>query len=1181
MVGSDPDGSRDAGRGSSQLTLVITVAAAVLIVGAILAVALLGLDTVRGVRAFVGAEGLWSKHQKDASHSLLKFARSTDPADFDAFRQHQGLIQDLERSRLELDQPVFDRQFVTEAFVGLGIDRRDVPSMIRLYRRFASQQQVAAAIDIWIDGDEMIEQLDGVAEELRTAVQTAAPQSEIDRLVRRVDANDDALRVLEDRFSAQLAEAADWANQLIRAALLGFVIVALAVILGLGVIGWKTLRRAEQYAADLEQQNWLATSRAELAAATTAVEDEQALDDAIIGYLTPRLGAQVGALFVAADDGRQRLAASYALASQDAQGTTFGPGEGLVGQAMLRREPILLSQVPEDCLRIQSGLTDATPRCIVVFPLADKRGIQAVLELASIDTLPERSIRFLELVGKDLALMISAARIRRTNERLHLETQTSEALLRAYTQELESNQEELRQSNAELEAQQRQLEEINTEVEEKSEELDQERRKVIAKNEALEEAKKELEAKAEELEKASRYKSEFLANMSHELRTPLNSIIVLSGLLAENKDDALSEKQVGFAQTICESGNHLVTLINDILDLSKIEAGRLDVSLETLYVTDLIAPIEHQFRPIAEEKGIALELVADDGVPDDLYTDGHRLAQVLRNLVSNAIKFTERGKVALSVRRPTPEEIEQAGIGFNPSETLAFSVTDSGIGIPVEQQRQIFEAFRQADGSTDRKYGGTGLGLAISRRLARLLGGEITLKSEPGEGSCFTVLVPTRAGAPPEALPTAPEPPAATEAPIPPKAVEPAISKPQVRDDRDVIEPGDRVLLIIEDDPAFAATLAELAREHAFKCVVANDGETGLDFVERYEPTAILLDLTLPGIDGMTVIARLKDNLATRHIPVHVVSGREQNRETLRAGALGYLRKPLNVGQLDSAFRRIEDLLSRRVKSLVVAEAAASTGRSFADELAGADVDIVVVSDGASALEHVRGRRVDCVVVGDELDDMSPAQLVERIRRGDENPETPVVAITSKEQPPEVLAALYRTADRVIEGGRHEARLLDETALFLHRVEKDLPEDKQRILRSLHDRAAILKGRKILIVDDDIRNVFALSSVLENEQMGVVIAKNGNEALSRLDEHQDIDLVLMDIMMPEMDGYEAMRRIRSNERLARLPIIALTAKAMRDDRAKCIEAGANDYLAKPVDSATLLSMMRVWLYARR
>jgi len=790
------------------------------------------------------------------------------------------------------------------------------------------------------------------------------------------------------------------------------------------------------------------------------------------------------------------------------------------------------------------------------------------------------------------------------------ERKQSEEELRQINEELQAQQEELRQSNEELEeqtralreseerlqGQQEELRQMNEELEERTEALEAERNEVKRKNAELEEAQGMIEEKAEDLARTSQFKSEFLANVSHELRTPLNSLLILSQLLRDNKDGNLTEKQVEYARTINSSGSELLSLINEILDLSKIESGKMTLVVEDAPLADFVAGVEGQFRHVAEEKGLEFRAEVASGAPSHVQTDSQRLGQVVKNLLSNAFKFTSEGSVSLTIDRPELGA-EPSWAGLDPGQAIAVTVADTGIGIPEDKQKLIFEAFQQADGTTVRRYGGTGLGLAISRELVSLLGGEIRMASEVGKGSSFTVLLPDvlpaqeADGEHPQAVDAVDEPEGPTTAEPAPtddvpllaeeaRAPEPPLAGIEgVLDDRREIEPNDRSILIIEDDSVFARMLVDQAHERGFKCLVAGEGTPALHLADYYRPSGILLDLGLPDIDGMAVIDRLKENLDTRHIPVHIISGHEKQIDAMKMGAAGFMRKPISLDQIDRVFGKIESLTSRRVRTLLLVEDDESTRQSVVELIGEDDVDITAVPTGAEALECLAEAQFDCMVLDLALPDMSGVDLLGQIRVADDMSHVPVVVFTGRELSKEETLVLDKYAERiVVKDARSPERLLDETALFLHRVEKDLPEHKRRMIRMLHDKEAIFSDKKILLVDDDMRNVFALSSVLEEQGVELSIAKNGREGLERLGQNGEVHLVLMDIMMPEMDGYEAMREIRKQSRFKSLPIIALTAKAMKGDRAKCIEAGASDYLAKPVDTEKLLSMLRVWLY---
>ena len=1182
-------------RSSKKVRMVLAGLFAAVIVAILLGVSLLSMDIFRGVRGFVQGEGLYAKHQKDATLYLVDYTLSGNPDDLKKFKQLLNILSHVREARLMLDQPDPDIHRVSRNFQELGLHPQDVDAMIRLYRRFQGVAEIQAAISIWEMADYKIQELALLGFQVDEAVKASASEEKLETIhveIRRVDSQ---LNKLTNDFSKTLGIAARWAQSKIMLVVVLFSIITACIILVLSFLGTRMIKQVKIHARELGHEHWLKSGQSGLAEVTSGITDEQALCGNIIRYLTPLLGAQVGGFYRAGENDVYGLRASHAYVSRKSTAHAFPPGQGLVGQAVLEKQTILITGIPEDYISIRSGLGETAPRNILVFPVVYEDTVHGVLEFASIAPLEKRAFELLELINEPIAIALAAAEARQEIVILLENGKKNELKLQELNEELQVQQEELRESNEELETQarnleesQRRLEETNAELEERGEALEQERIRVATQNQELDTARKEVEKRARALEQGSKYKSEFLANMSHELRTPLNSINVLSGLLSENKTGSLTEKQVEFADTIHDSGVQLVDLINDILDLSKIEAGKFDTIVENMDLRDLLQAVERQFKPIADEKGIELTVRVEDTVPATLRTDHHRLSQVIRNLMSNAVKFTEKGSVTVVAGRPTAEQVQETEIEGSPHKLIRITVADTGIGIPEPMQHQIFEAFQQADGSTARKYGGTGLGLTISRRIVRLLGGEILLRSTPNEGCLFTILMPEES---PSQISETPDvvsdsvesSPGAGLAPaeILSEDFQPAHSsvKPVPDDDRDRISQQDRSLLIIEDDLTFAKTLMELGQERDFKCIIAPDGESGLELAEKYHPSGILLDLSLPGIDGLTVMVRLKEELKTRHIPVHVISGREQKQDTLKAGAVGFFQKPVNQGQLHTAFSKIEDLVDRPVKRLLLTEGNEPARKAFVELLSGKDVEITETATGETFLRKAREARFDCVVIGESLPDMTGVTLLEKLRHGGRNADTPVVILSPSGTSNEDLQTLKRYADRVIKDN-HTAldHVLDETTLFLHRIESDLPLKQQKVLKMLHDKETILRGKKVLLVDDDMRNIFALTNLLEDREVEVVVAKNGIEAIERVKAHPELDLVLMDIMMPEMDGYEAMREIRKTETGVNLPIIAMTAKAMRGDRAKCIASGASDYLAKPVDTSKLLSMMRVWLY---
>ena len=698
------------------------------------------------------------------------------------------------------------------------------------------------------------------------------------------------------------------------------------------------------------------------------------------------------------------------------------------------------------------------------------------------------------------------------------------------------------------------------------------KKEVERKNREIEQARLSLEDKAEQLALSSKYKSEFLANMSHELRTPLNSLLILAKLLTDNIDRNLTNKQVEYSQTIYSAGTDLLTLINDILDLAKIESGTMSIDMTQMPLVDLGEQVERTFRQIAQSKGLVFAIEFTPELPNTIYTDVKRIQQVLKNLLSNAFKFTEKGEVRLQIA-VAKEGWSSDNQNLNRAQiVIAFSVSDTGIGIAPEKQKVIFEAFQQADGSTSRRYGGTGLGLSISREIARLFGGEIKLISQPGQGSTFTFYLPQLSPESTQLL----TPHSSLLTPYSPL---PTPHSPLISDDRTTIERGDRVLLIVEDDINFARILLDMAQQQGFKVITAQTGSTGLMLAQQFLPSAILLDIRLPEMDGWTVLDRLKHDPNTRHIPVHIMTVEEGRQRGLQLGAIAYLQKPLISETISEALTKIKGFVERQVKNLLVVEDDDTQRRSIVELIGNSDVSTTAVGTGAAALEAIRSQHFDCLVLDLGLPDMTGFELIEQIKLLPHGKTLPIIVYTGREISKAQETELRRIAETIIiKDVRSPERLLDETALFLHRVQANLPATKRQILEQLHSQDYLLTGKKALIVDDDMRNIFALTSMLERYQIQVFYAENGREGITLLENTPDIDVVLMDVMMPEMDGYETTRVIRQKEQFKSLPIIALTAKAMQGDREKCIEAGASDYITKPVDTEQLLSLLRVWLY---
>jgi HAMP domain-containing protein/CheY-like chemotaxis protein/signal transduction histidine kinase len=1018
------------------------------------------------------------------------------------------------------------------------------------------------------------------------------------------------------------------------------------------------------------EQDWLKTNLAKFSRMMQGQKDLDTVARLIMSELTPLVQARQGAFFIMQNDngsgGALRLIASYAYKERKHLNSVWHLGEGLVGQAALEKKPILLTNVPPDYIQISSGLGEAPPRNIIVLPIVFEGDVKAVVELASFLPFSQIHQTFLDQLQESIGVVLNMIAANMRTEELLQQSQKLTQELQSQSEELRTQQEELRKSNSELEQQartlkqseemlkdqQEELQQVNEELEEKASLLAEQNKKVEQKNSEVEAARVALEEKAEQLSVSSRYKSEFLANMSHELRTPLNSLLILARLMSENKDGNLTSKQIEYANTILSSGTDLLNLINDVLDLSKVEAGKMEVNPTEIAVTEVRDQVEKSFGPVADQKQLGLTVEVQPGTPSVVVTDGQRLNQILKNLLSNAFKFTHEGQVTLTIRSAERGRRFANAALDNAQSVLAFAVSDTGIGIAKDKQRLIFESFQQADGATSRKYGGTGLGLSISREIARLLGGEIRVESTPGVGSTFTLFLPdkfvdpsgsdapadrdsalgtrdsatarrglrgaTQPRRPARAQPrqlafprpakeglahvesndeigadasagTATEdPPTHDDAWTDPDAeaaesrVPSAESREQPPDDRDTIQPSDRVLLIVENDLNFARVLLDMAREKGFMGIIALDGETGISLAHEYKPDAVTLDIDMPGIDGWQVLDRLKHHADTRHIPVHIISGVDRRQQGLMAGAIAYLEKPVDKAKLDEAFGHIRSFIDNRVKRLIIVEDDVNQQRSMVELIGDDDIEIVTVQSGEDALEELHRGHFDCMVLDLGLaGGMSGFDLLERVKSDQRQTirEIPIIIYTGRDlsQPEETRLRKYAETI-ILKDVKSPERLLDETALFLHRVEAKLPENKRRMLEQLHHTDAVFAGKHVLIVDDDVRNIFSLTSVLESHGMNVAFAENGRDAISMLQGNADVDLVLMDVMMPELDGYETTRLIRQDPRFRALPIIALTAKAMKGDREKCIAAGASDYITKPVDTEQLLSLMRVWLY---
>ena len=905
------------------------------------------------------------------------------------------------------------------------------------------------------------------------------------------------------------------------------------------------------------EQDWLKTNIARFTSMLQGQRDLFTVAKTLLADLVPLVQAQQGTIYQMAEDedGSLRLQLLAGYAKRPNQPERIPLGEGIVGQCAVEKQRILMTDVPAEYTHISSSLGEAAPSSIVVLPLLFEGHTKAVIELASLKPFTSTNLIFLDQLTTSIGVVLNTIEATMRTEGLLKQSQQ-------LTVELQSRQSELQETNEQLGTKARLLAEQNAEVERKNREVEQ--------------ARGALEEKAAELALTSKYKSEFLANMSHELRTPLNSILILSQQLAENQPGNLIQKQVEFARNVHSSGSDLLNLINDILDLSKIESGTVSVEAEEISFASLRDNIDRNFRHVAESKNLPFNLDFNPDLPRSLTTDPKRLQQILKNLLSNAVKFTSQGHVDVRVDFATHGWSVDHPVLTKAPQVIAFAVEDTGIGVAPEKQRLIFEAFQQADAGTSRKYGGTGLGLAISRELASLLGGEIRLRSVHGEGSTFTLYLPLHYTGPTSGGSNAlPGPDTAR----PHLTVLPVAQEEHVADDRDIISDGDPVMLIIEDDPHYARILLGLARDQGFKGLVAGKGSTGLSLARQFHPAAISLDIFLPDMLGWTVLNQLKLDPATRHIPVQVVTLEEERRHGLAHGAFSYIIKSPTTDTLESAFSRIKNFTIPRTKRLLVVEDNEIEQQSIIALLGHEDIELKAVSTGAEALEAMLDEPFDCVVLDLRLPDMTGFELLEKIQEESALNDIPVVVFTGKDLSAEEELRIKTMAKSIVlKDVQSPERLLDETALFLHRVVTDLPVEKQIMLERLHGSTEVLHGRKVLVVDDDARNIFALTSLLESQEMEVISATNGRQAIELIQKTPGLSMVLMDIMMPDMDGYETMREIRRMSEFRTLPMLALTAKAMKGDREKCLDAGASDYIAKPVNTDQLLSLMRVWLF---
>ncbi|MBF0447095.1 MAG: response regulator [Magnetococcales bacterium] len=931
----------------------------------------------------------------------------------------------------------------------------------------------------------------------------------------------------------------------------------------------------DQMASQTEESIWVQSSSTDLMTHLQRAENLPDLAESLIRYLTPLLQGGHGVVYLLDEQsGRYELQASYGYEHRKNLRTSFAPGEGLIGQCVREKRPIRLNNVPDDYVLISSGLGEGKPLSIYAFPILSHEQVLCVMEIAAFQSFSSAQLAVLKESSQSISLIME--NLRRSYRAQELLKQTQ-----AQAEKLSAQQEELRQANEvmkkqtdslqaseeELRIQQDNLSAANRNLQEKTQRL-------MDEQSAREQANQVLQQKALELEQASRYKSEFLANMSHELRTPLNSLLILAKSFSQNREGNLQPGQIEAARIIHASGEDLLRLINDILDLAKIEAGRMELHLETMNLTEFSHVLVEQVRPMAETKGLEFEVSIEPELPDHFYTDWERCGQILKNLLANAIKFCQEGSVSIHFQRPDPASLPPPPANF-PKEGLAVLVTDTGIGIPEDKIQIIFEAFQQGDGTTNRHFGGTGLGLSISLELAKALGGSIAVHSQEGKGSTFALFLPaqgTRLEKNPEILNKV-----LAASPLPTPASPEIV--PLVADDRKSLLPRDPSILIIEDDQNFARTICLLFHEKGFKCVVATDGRTGLSLAMQHQPIGIILDLGLPDLDGWSVLDCLKQNSETRHIPVHIVSGQEHLADEMQKGAIGFLRKPVSSSQLEMALDRIQYFHTSKIRELLVVEDNLAAQKAIISLLDNDTINITTTATGEEASTLLKDRHFDCMILDLGLPDMTGFELLDRLHDLPEVHKPPVVVYSGRDLSRDEYQHLQHYTDSiVIKGAKSADRLLDEVVLFLHSVEEKLPESQRQMLRQVHDPEQTLLNKKVLLVDDDVRNTFALSRTLELNGLKVMISASGQKALEILADNSDIQLVLMDIMMPEMDGYQTMQEIRKTRSMQKLPIIAVTAKAMLEDRERCLAAGANDYLPKPIDTDRLLSMMRVWLY---
>ena len=950
------------------------------------------------------------------------------------------------------------------------------------------------------------------------------------------------------------------------------------------------MTKLKELISENRNQSWLTTGRAELNEEMRGVREINTLSSRIITYICRYLNMQIGRFYVKTDSNTFKVFGSYSYNSSEGSPDEFNIGEGLVGQAALEDKIVLVQDVPADYMKIISGLGEAVPKNILIAPCMYHEEIECIIELGSFNQFTDVQLKFIEQVSENIATSINLTKAQTKMEVLLNKTLVQAEELQVQQEELRQNNEELeeqakilKQSEMNLQTQQEELRVSNEELEEQTKKLEQQKRDISENNKLLRKANHEIEGKAKELEIANKYKSEFLANMSHELRTPLNSIIVLSQLLENKKaNEPLTEKQLEYSKTIHSSGKNLLRLIDDILDLSKVESGKIDINFDQVNLAELAENTKSLFTPIILQKNIDFKIEIEDGLPEKIISDEQRLQQIINNLLSNAFKFTETGYVKMNICRPKEEDIKNYKIEENVNKLISIEIIDTGIGIPADKQTLIFEAFKQVDGTISRKYGGTGLGLSISRELARLLGGNIYLKSEEGKGSKFTLVFLDNDNM--EQVKLNKEEYSSIDKNYHDNLEEKIISENDIneftKDEHyESKKEDEKLLLIIEDDEQFSTLLSELAYKKNYKVLIEKNSEEAIKLAVKYKPYAILLDIGLANNSGVRVVDKLQNLEYTKNIPIHIISWKEdKNSYDKMKNLVWHIKKPYNLEELYNLFDKIETSLSNDSKKLLIVDEDKSQSNMIYNNLNERGFKITTLESGLDAYKLLKDEQFDCMILDLNLKDMNGIDLVNKLK--EENlVNFPILIYTEGNITQEEEDKLNKyTESIIIKGNNSIDRLLDEVSLFFHSVDSNIDNKNFKNIKFSEEKENLLNNKNILIVDDDMRNVFSLTSALEEKGMNVVVGRNGSEGIKKLYEKNNIDLILMDVMMPEMDGYTAMKEIRKEKQFDNIPIIAITAKSMKEDRQKCIEAGSNDYLTKPVDINKLISLLKVWLY---